>query len=221
MIKTKIPKNILQQTENFIREQFSDEGSGHDWWHIYRVRNMALYLAEKEGGNKFIIEMAALLHDLDDWKIVGDSGSTRTKTWLQKTGTSEKEIKNILEIIEQVSFKGAGVKTAATTIEAQIVQDADRLDAIGAIGIARTFAFGGNKGRLIYHPDIKPFLHDNFDSYKKSDAPTINHFYEKLLLLKDRMNTETAKKQAQKRHQFMELFLEEFFMEWNIGIGNI
>ena len=216
MIKTENKKNILRQTENFIREQFSNEGSGHDWWHIYRVRNMALYLAEKEGGDKFIIELAALLHDLDDWKIAGDSDSVRTKIWLQKIGLSEEEIKNILEIIEQVSYKGAGVETKAISLEAQIVQDADRLDAIGAIGIARTFAYGGNKGRLIYHPEINPLLHDSFDSYKKSDGPTINHFYEKLLLLKDRLNTETAKKLALQRHQFMELFLKQFFMEWNL-----
>ncbi len=212
---------ILQQTENFIRKQFENEGSGHDWWHIYRVRNMALYLAEIEGGNMFIIELAALLHDLDDWKITESSGSDKTRMWLQKAGLSDMEIKNILEIIEQVSFKGAGVETKALTIEAKIVQDADRLDAMGAIGIARTFAYGGNKGRLIYDPQIQPLLHENFEAYKKTDAPTINHFYEKLLLLKDRINTETAKKLALQRHLFMEMYLKEFFNEWDLKYENI
>ena len=215
MTRTKNKKDILKHTENFIRELFDNEGSGHDWWHIYRVRNMALYLAEKEGGNKFIIEMAALLHDLDDWKIAENSGINKTKIWLQKSGFAEKEIKNILDIIEQISFKGAGIDTKAISIEAKIVQDADRLDAIGAIGIARTFAYGGSKGRLIYDPQIQPQLHKSFDAYKKSNPPTINHFHEKLLLLKDRMNTHTAKKLAKERHLFMELYLNEFFNDWN------
>ncbi len=221
MTSIEIKKVILKQTKNFIQEQFKNESTGHDWWHIYRVRNMALYLAENEGGDKFIIEMAALLHDLDDWKITEDSGSAKTKIWLQKTGLSEEENINIIDIIEQVSFKGAGVETKAISIEAKIVQDADRLDAIGAIGIARTFAYGGSKGRLIYDPQVQPQMHESFDSYKKGDGPTINHFYEKLLLLKDRMNTATAKKLAEHRHKIMELFLEEFFAEWNFEPTNI
>lgn len=211
-------KKILQQTEDFVHRQFETEGSGHDWWHIFRVRNMALKLAEIEGGDTFIIEMAALLHDLDDWKISDNSGSSKTHAWLKETGLLDDEIQYILEIIDEVSFKGAGVETKPTTIEAKIVQDADRLDAIGAIGIARTFAYGGNKGRLIYDPQIQPQLHESFEAYKKTDAPTINHFYEKLLLLKDRINTEAAKRVAVQRHHFMELYLKEFFNEWDLKL---
>lgn len=190
------------------------EGSGHDWWHIHRVRNLAIHLAKEEGGDPFIVEMAALLHDLDDWKLSGNSHMEQTKSWLKSMNLSEETSAQILEIIEQVSFKGAGVETPTSSVEAAVVQDADRLDAIGAVGIARTFAYGGNKGRLLYHPDEKPEMHASFDEYKKTTAPTINHFYEKLLLLKDRMNTQTAKKMAEGRHKFMENYLEHFFAEW-------
>jgi len=204
----------LKQTENHIKSLFANEGSGHDWWHIHRVRNLALKIAESEGGNDFIIEMAALLHDIDDWKINGDKQTSNAESWLISIKTSKTVTRKILEIIDQVSFKGAGVETNATSIEAKIVQDADRLDAIGAIGIARTFAYGGNKGRPIYLPNIKPELHSDFESYKKTTAPTINHFYEKLLLLKNRLNTATAIEIAKKRHTFMEMFLQQFFSEW-------
>ena len=207
--------HAIRQTGEYIENLFANESSGHDWWHIHRVRNLSLKIAETEGGNRFIIEMAALLHDLDDWKINGDEKGGRAIGWLKNIKTSKTEIKKIAEIIDQVSYKGAGVTTIATSIEAKIVQDADRLDAIGAIGIARTFAYGGNKGRPIYLPEIKPELHNDFDSYKKGTAPTINHFYEKLLLLKNRLNTRTAIEMAEKRHIFMEQFLEQFFTEWN------
>ncbi len=206
---------MLTETENYIKSIFENEGSGHDWWHIYRVRNLALKIAETEGGNHFIMEMAALLHDIDDWKINGDMQTSHAKSWLKKMKLNETDSEKILEIIDQVSFKGAGVDTNATSIEAKIVQDADRLDAIGAIGIARTFAYGGNRNRPIYNPEIKPEMHNDFESYKKTTAPTINHFYEKLLLLKNRLNTQTAIELAEKRHIFMEQFLEEFFWEWD------
>lgn len=208
-------KQRLTKTENHIRSIFENEGSGHDWWHIHRVRNLALKIAESEGGNRFIIEMAALMHDVDDWKMNGDKQTSNAESWLKNIKVTENEANKILEIIDQVSFKGAGVETVASSIEAKIVQDADRLDAIGAIGIARTFAYGGNKGRLIYNPEIKPELHNDFESYKKTTAPTINHFYEKLLLLKNRLNTATAIELAEKRHIFMEHFLVQFFEEWN------
>ena len=172
-------------------------------------------IAETEGGNRFVIEMAALLHDIDDWKITGNKQTSNAKLWLKNIDVRETEVGRILEVIGQVSFKGAGVETLATSVEAEIVQDADRLDAIGAVGIARTFAYGGNKGRPIYNPGIKPELHTDFESYKKTTAPTINHFYEKLLLLKNRLNTDTAIELAEKRHIFMEQFLEQFFNEWN------
>jgi len=208
-------KALLSETEEYIRDYFEHESSGHDWWHIYRVKNLAIKIADSEGGNRFIIEMAALLHDLDDWKLAGNSSVRKSETWLNKMGVSEEDKNKILQIIDEVSYKGAGVETKAHSLEAQIVQDADRLDAIGAIGIARTFAYGGNKGRLLHHPDIQPELHENFEDYKKTTAPTINHFYEKLLLLKDRMNTASAKKIAKERHEYMEGFLSRFFNEWD------
>jgi uncharacterized protein len=209
---------LIKATENYVRNHFESESSGHDWWHIYRVRNMAIKIAEKEGGDLFVVEMAALLHDLDDWKLSDAGQESKTEKWLNSIDFPKLEIPVVLEIIEQVSFKGAGVENRATSVEAKIVQDADRLDAIGAIGIARTFAYGGNKGRLIYHPDIKPEMHNSFDEYKKTTAPTINHFYEKLLLLKEMLNTETAKGIAEKRHRFMETFLEQFYGEWESEI---
>jgi uncharacterized protein len=205
---------ILKKTGDYVRNLFANEYTGHDWWHIDRVRNIALKIAETEGGNRFIIEMSALLHDVDDWKINGDGKVSKTTDWLKNIKTPKSETEKILEIIDQVSFKGAGVINSAASLEARIVQDADRLDAIGAIGIARTFAYGGSKGRPIYHPNIKPELHNDFESYKKTTSPTINHFYEKLLLLKNRLNTVTAIEMAKKRHIFMEQFLEQFFTEW-------
>lgn len=206
---------IIQLTENYVSNLFKNDYTGHDWWHVNRVRNLGLKIAEKEGGNRFIIEMSALLHDVDDWKINKSEKTSKTNEWLKIIKMPQAETEKILEIIDQVSFKGAGVKNSAATIEAKIVQDADRLDAIGAIGIARTFAYGGNKGRPIYLPEIKPELHENFESYQKTSAPTINHFYEKLLLLKNRLNTTTAIEIAKNRHTFMETFLEQFFIEWN------
>ena len=214
MSLTNSKKGILKNTEDYIKSYFEYEGSGHDWWHIFRVRNMAVKIALKEGGDLFKIEMAALLHDLDDWKLHDNRGSSKILAWLGDNKLTGKERSEILKITEQVSFKGANVKNHADSLEAKIVQDADRLDAIGAIGIARTFAYGGSKGRLIYHPDVKPVLHSDFEVYKQNTAPTINHFYEKLLLLKENLNTETAKKIAEKRHQFMEEYLEQFYAEW-------
>jgi len=208
-------KSILSATENYIRQTFETEGSGHDWWHIYRVWKLAVQIQKNEGGDLFIIEMAALLHDLDDWKLKsGNHLESKTQQWLEKLEVTKVEQTKIIEVIQQVSFKGAGVETPALSAEAKIVQDADRLDAIGAIGIARTFAYGGNKNRLIYKPEIKPEMHENFEAYKNSTAPTINHFYEKLLLLKERLNTDSAKEIAKGRHKFMEDFLQRFFEEW-------
>lgn len=206
--------NNLKDTEVYVRNYFAKESSGHDWWHISRVCTMTLKIAEKEGGDRFVLEMAALLHDLDDWKLGGDPGESKIKVWLDKIKVPEKEQNKIIEVIEQVSFKGAQVENKAITLEAQIVQDADRLDAIGAIGIARTFAYGGSKNRLIYDPEVKPEIHTDFEAYKNNKAPTINHFYEKLLLLKNRLNTNTAKQIAQKRQVYMEEFLMQFYAEW-------
>lgn len=207
---------IIKAAEQFIETEFRSEGSGHDWFHISRVRNMALRIGAEEGCNLFVVEMAALLHDLDDWKLSGapKDGSNRAATWLKQTGLSPEISGQILQVIEEVSFKGAGIETPVSSKEAAVVQDADRLDAIGAIGIARTFAYGGHKSRLIYDPAVNPVVHDSFHDYKNNTAPTINHFYEKLLLLKDRMNTETAKNIAEKRHKFMADYLSQFFDEW-------
>ena len=205
---------ILSQIEKFTKDFFTGESSGHDWWHIYRVRNLALKIAREEGGDLFQIEMAALLHDLEDWKLKSEQENPGVAGLLEKAGVSDEEAAAIQDIISRVSFRGAGVETAATSLEAKVVQDADRLDAIGAIGVARAFAYGGSRNRLIYHPDIKPVFHAGFEEYRKGTGPTINHFYEKLLLLKDRLNTKTAIKMADKRHRFLEEYLTRFFEEW-------
>lgn len=209
---------FIHETAMYVRLQFEQDGSGHDWWHIQRVWKLAVKIAKHEKADLFLVEMAALLHDLDDWKLVDPNhAGKRSENWMQKLGVPQDQIEKIEQIIAEVSFKGAGVDTTPGTVEAKVVQDADRLDAIGAIGIARTFAYGGNKNRLIYDPEVKPEMHLNFESYKKTNAPTINHFYEKLLLLKDRMNTSYGKRLAEKRHRFMKLYLEQFFKEWNLN----
>jgi uncharacterized protein len=207
---------IIQKTERFIEPQFRSEGSGHDWFHVDRVRKMALRIGAEEGCDLFVVEMAALLHDLDDYKLKDSESQPRSKAkeWLDTIGFESKIALHILTIAEEVSFKGAGIETPVQSLEAAVVQDADRLDAIGAIGIARTFTYGGHKSRLIYDPSIPPVMHDDFQEYKNSTAPTINHFYEKLLLLKDRMNTQTAKDIAEQRHQFMNDYLSQFYEEW-------
>lgn len=211
-------KNLIQDTILYIRVKFENESSGHDWWHINRVWKLARKIAKIENANLFYVEMAALLHDLDDWKLNNEEKEeNKAEKWMQKLGMKQTDILAILQIIDEISFKGAGVTTTPGTIEAKVVQDADRLDAMGAIGIARTFSYGGCKNRQIYDPEVLPETHYDFESYKKSTSPTINHFYEKLLLLKDRMNTETAKKMAGQRHHFMELYLKQFFNEWNLN----
>jgi uncharacterized protein len=210
--------NIIEQTRQYVEVQLADDGSGHDWWHIYRVWMLAIKLAEAEGADRTVTELSALLHDIADWKFHnGDDtiGPQKARQRLENLGVHSDIIDPVCEIVSTISFKGAGVATPMRTLAGKVVQDADWLDAIGAQGIARTFAYGGNKNRLIYHPDQKPVLHQSFADYKKNDGHTINHFYEKLLLLKDRMNTETGKKIAEERHRFMEQFLDRFFREWD------
>lgn len=209
---------IINKTADFVKEIMSEESSGHDWWHIYRVWNLAKKIAKKENANTFIVEMAALLHDVEDWKLK-ESLQTHGKVreWLVKMDISEKEIDEIIHITENISYKGANVSENTLTIEGKIVQDADRIDAIGAIGVARAFAYGASKGRELYNPEIEPEMHNDFLSYKNSKGHTINHFYEKLLLLKDRMNTESAKEIAIKRHEFLVCFLDNFNSEWNLN----
>ena len=209
---------IIEETRRHVESLFADDSSGHDWWHIHRVWAVASRLAEAEGADSTVVELAALLHDIADWKFHdGDDtvGPQKARQWLEQQETDEETIRHVCDIVETISYKGAGVSTPMKTLEGQVVQDADRLDAIGAQGIARTFAYGGNKGRLIYHPDQKPVMHQSFEEYKKNDGHTINHFYEKLLLLKDRMNTPSGKKMAEERHRFMEQFLDQFFREWH------
>lgn len=215
MIISNLP--IIKKTEKYVKKTLEKEGSGHDWWHIYRVHKMAIHIGKKEKADMFIVELAVLLHDIADWKFNdGDlkAGSRVARVWLNDLNIDEGVINHVCEIIEETSFKGAGVKSKMRTIEGMIVQDADRLDAMGAIGIARTFAYGGHKNREIYNPNIKPKIHKTFKQYKNNSGPTINHFYEKLLLLKDLMNTKTAKKIALSRHKYMEEYLERFYQEW-------
>jgi uncharacterized protein len=200
-----------------VQAYFKNEGSGHDWWHIERVRKLALTIAQLEKADTVITELGALLHDVADHKLHGgdvEKGMELGKRWMTEAGFSEEVIGSVCEIMEHISYKGAEVDDVPLGIEGQVVRDADRLDAIGAVGIARTFAYGGSKSRLIYDPGVPPVMHSNFQDYKTSTAPTINHFYEKLLLLKDRMHTETARKMAAERHAFMELYLKQFFAEW-------
>lgn len=207
---------IIEKTANYAKQKLSGDGSGHDFWHVYRVWKMAIYLAKKEKADLFIVELAALLHDIADWKFNKNEkeGGILSRKWLQGLKIDPEIINKVCDIVDGTSFKGAGVKNKLKSIEGLIVQDADRLDALGAIGIARTFTYNGFKQREIYNPAIKPKLHKTFLSYKKSNGPAINHFYEKLLLLKDLMNTKTAKKIAQHRHLIMEQFLREFYQEW-------
>ena len=210
-------RSIIEQVEHYIRSKFESEGSGHDWWHIHRVRNNALLLGKEEGAEEHIVELAALLHDIADHKFHDGSleeGPRQAEKLLQSLELDQNSIARIVTIIGEVSYKGAGVATPVSSIESAVVQDADRLDAIGAIGIARAFAYGGHKNRLLYNPERKPQWHNDFESYRKDDGGTINHFYEKLLLLKDRMNTDAARKIAMERHAFMELYLRNFDLEW-------
>lgn len=212
------PAEILAQTEQYVKEKLSGEGSGHDWWHIHRVRQNAYTLCKEEVVDVFVVELAALLHDIGDHKFHnGDMsvGPQMARKWLESLQVDEAIIAHVCEIISDLSFKGSGVPTPMRTREGMVVQDADRLDALGAIGIARTFAYGGHKNRVMYDPDIPPVDHHSLTTYQKSTAPTINHFYEKLLLLKDRMNTPAARRIAESRHAFMEQFLAQFFAEWN------
>jgi uncharacterized protein len=203
-----------------VKNQFETDTSGHDWHHIERVYKMATFLQSKEGGDIEIIQLAALLHDISDHKINGgilNNGGKVAKKLLIEQGYNAKKANFVAEIIDGVSYKGANVKDIQISIEGKIVQDADRLDAIGAIGIARAFAFGGNKNRPIYDPTIPPVLHDDFTAYANAKSHTINHFYEKLLLLKNRLHTKTAIDIGEQRHTVIEQFLNQFFEEWNLN----
>ena len=214
-------KNHITLTINFVKEKLEGAEAGHDWFHIERVWKLAKKIAEQEGGNLEVIELSALLHDIADPKFHNGDETLAlkiSKDFLEEIHVEGELIEQVLFVIKNISFKNRAEAPENPPLELQIVQDADRLDAIGAIGIARTFNFGGFKNNLMYHPEIKPNLGMNKEEYKKSNGTTINHFYEKLLLLKDLMNTETAKKIASERHDFMLQFLDEFYKEWNVEL---
>ena len=208
----------IKKTIDFVKNELKHAESGHDWFHIERVYKNAKLIAKDEDVDLFVVELAALLHDIADSKFHdGDEsiGPKKAKEFLKTLNIDGSIVNHIINIIANMSFsKSLDNNVKFNSLELQVVQDADRLDAIGAIGIARTFNYGGFKNRTIYNPEIKPVLNQSKAAYKKSKAPTINHFYEKLLLLKDKMNTTTGKIIATKRHQFMELYLEQFYNEW-------
>ncbi|APG60874.1 HD domain-containing protein [Christiangramia salexigens] len=211
-------KELIENTIQFVKETLENAEGGHDWFHIERVLKNSRHIAESEEADILIVELGALLHDIADSKFHnGDEsvGPEKARNFLNSQSVSTEVIEHVVKIIENISFKGGNVDREFGSIELDIVQDADRLDAIGAIGIARTFNYGGHKGRSLYDPEIEPQLNMTKEEYKASNAPTINHFYEKLLLLKDRMNTETGRRIAADRHAYMVHFLQQFYAEWN------
>ncbi|MFI0425475.1 MAG: HD domain-containing protein [Flavobacterium sp.] len=209
---------LINNTILFVKQQLENAEGGHDWFHIERVYKNALLIAREEECDILIVKLGALLHDIADSKFHnGDEsiGPKIAREFLESQGLKEESIQHIIAIIENISFKGGNFEKKFNSKELEIVQDADRLDALGAIGIARTFNYGGFKNRALYNPTIQPNLNMNKEEYKNSESPTLNHFYEKLLLLKDKMNTPTGKKLAEGRHKYMELFLSQFYAEWD------
>lgn len=218
MILSDFQQEIIQKTSEYVRQTLSGAEGGHDWWHIYRVWKLAKNIAVEEGAALFIVELAALLHDIADPKFHdGDEeiGPELSKDFLEKQDVDETIIHHVDKIIRNISFKNSFGNTGFRSKELDVVQDADRLDAIGAIGIARAFNYGGFKNRPLYDPGIPPNQALTKEAYKNSVSPTINHFYEKLLLLKNLMNTATGKRMAEARHRFTEIYLDEFYLEWD------
>ena len=212
-------KNIIDNTVEFVKEKLEGAEAGHDWFHIERVWKLSKKIAETEHCDQEVVELSALLHDIADPKFHNGDETIALKIsrdFLESQNVPEKMIGQVLFIIKNISFKNRGEAPQNLPVELKIVQDADRLDAIGAIGIARTFNFGGFKNNLMYHPDIQPKLNMSKEEYKKSNGTTINHFYEKLLLLKDLINTKKGKEMAEERHGFMLKFLDQFYKEWNV-----
>jgi len=211
-------EQLIETTAAFVHQTLQQAEGGHDWWHILRVWNNAKLIAQTEPVNMLVVELAALLHDIADSKFYDgneDIGPQTAVAFLREQQADDATIDHVEQIIRNMSFKSGFDTKVFHSPELAVVQDADRLDAIGAIGIARAFNYGGFKGRELHDPEVKPNLQMSKEEYKKSTAPTINHFYEKLLLLKDKMNTPTARKLAQQRHEYMEAFLEQFYAEWN------
>lgn len=210
-------QEIIEHTVVYVKEQLANAEGGHDWWHIYRVWHTAKEILAHEDCDALTVELGALLHDIADSKFNGGDesiGPRLAEIFLHSLSVDQKTICHVVNIIKHISFKGGKSDQTFTSTELSVVQDADRLDAIGAIGIARAFHYGGFKNRGLYDPDIKPNLNMSKEEYKHSTAPTINHFYEKLLLLKDKMNTSTGRAMAEKRHDFMLQYLEQFYAEW-------
>ncbi|UMY66334.1 MULTISPECIES: HD domain-containing protein [unclassified Flavobacterium] len=208
----------IEKTVAFVQKELQGAEGGHDWFHIERVWKNARHIAEKEGGDLLVVELAALLHDIADSKFHGGDetvGPAKAHAWMQSLSLPDATIAHVVSIIENISFKGGTTARTFHSKELDIVQDADRLDALGAIGIARTFNYGGFKNRSLYDPSVPPKLGMSKEEYKNSAAPTLNHFYEKLFLLKGLMNTETGKALAEERHQYMEAFVARFLAEWN------
>lgn len=209
---------LIEKTISFVKEKLENAEGGHDWFHIERVYKNSLLIAKEEDCDLTVVQLGALLHDIADSKFHnGDEtvGPRTARAFLESQSVEESIISHVVNIIENISFKGGNFEKKFNSIELEIVQDADRLDAIGAIGIARTFNYGGFKNRSLYNPEIEPKFNMTKEEYKNSDSPTLNHFYEKLLLLKDKMNTPTGKKIAEARHQYMESFISQFLAEWN------
>lgn len=211
-------QKLIDTTVDFVKQELQGAEGGHDWFHIERVWKVSRTIAAKENVNQLVVELAALLHDIADSKFHnGDEtvGPRKAKAYLESQGSDQDTTKHVINIIENISFKGGNHEVKFNSRELEVVQDADRLDAIGAIGVARAFNYGGFKNRQLYDPSIEPNMHMTKEEYKKSTAPTINHFYEKLLLLKDRMHTDTGRHMAEERHAFMESYLSQFYAEWN------
>lgn len=209
--------NLVERVAGQVKARFLAESSGHDWHHINRVWRLTRQIAAEEGANQQIAELGALLHDIADWKFHGGDdrvGPRQAALLLDREGAPASLIEPVVDIVATISFKGAGVATGMQTLEGKCVQDADRLDAIGAIGIARCFAYGGHAGRLMHDPDVPPVMHQTAEAYKASKGPSLNHFYEKLFLLKERMNTPSGRALAEARHQVMTDFVEQFLAEW-------
>lgn len=204
----------MEKIKEFVKDLLAKEYSGHDYYHCIRVYNNAMLICKDMDCDKQLVSVASLLHDVDDAKLFNSKDYDNARKILNDLNYEKEYIEKVINIIKDVSFKGKD-SVIPSSLEGKIVQDADRLDAIGAIGIARTFAYGGNHNRLIYDPSIKPNLNMDYNQYKNSNNPTINHFYEKLLLLKDMMNLEKSKQIATHRHKFMEEYLKEFYDEWN------
>lgn len=208
---------IIEITEIFVKQELYNAEAGHDWWHAIRVRNNARLIAKSESCNVLVVELAALLHDIADSKFYnGDenAGPEKAENFLSFHGLDLSISNHIMQIIRNISFKGGNFKRNFNSIELDIVQDADRLDAIGAIGIARAFSYGGHKGREFFNPEIPPMYEMTVEEYKKSTAPTINHFYEKLIVLKERMNTNKGRELAKERHDYLLNYMNQFYKEW-------